>query len=161
MGPKEVLLHRSHSILMVFHPILCYLSPKILIFQELLIIETWNLCHWIWHASNPKYVPLKPFWCMFPSQNQQNVKRLAVCLTPPDKNKKKINLYREKVFEKGSKICTYGFLCMLISMNCVRTLCDKYFLSCDGFSWFLTERSRYRVLKHGVGVQWGPRSTAA
>ena len=25
---------------------------------------------------NPKYVPLKPFWCIFPSQNQQNVKFL-------------------------------------------------------------------------------------
>ena len=70
------LLHRSHSILMVFNPILCYLSPKISIFQEPLIIETWNKCHCIWHALNPKYVPLKPFWCNFHSQNQQNVKFL-------------------------------------------------------------------------------------
>ena len=53
--------------------------PEILIFQELLIIETWNKCHWIWHVSNPKYVPLKPFWCIFPSQNQQNVKFLPDC----------------------------------------------------------------------------------
>ena len=52
----------------------------ILIFQELLIIETWNKCHWIWHTSNPKYVPLKPFWCIFPSQNQQNVKFLPEIL---------------------------------------------------------------------------------
>ena len=54
--------------------------PEILIFQELLIVETWNLCHWIWHISNPKYVPLKPFWCIFPSQNQQNVKFLPQIL---------------------------------------------------------------------------------
>ena len=25
---------------------------------------------------NPKYAPLKPLWCIFPSQNQQNVKFL-------------------------------------------------------------------------------------
>ena len=50
--------------------------PEILIFQEPLIIETQNLCHWIWYTLNPKYVPLKPFWCIFPSQNQQNVKYL-------------------------------------------------------------------------------------
>ena len=42
-----------------------------LYFQEPLIIETQNLCHWIWHPSNPKYMPLKPFWCIFPNQNQQ------------------------------------------------------------------------------------------
>ena len=70
------LLHKSHSILLVFNPILCHLSPKILIFQELLIIKSGKKCHWIWHALNPKYVPLKPFQCIFPSQNQQNVKVL-------------------------------------------------------------------------------------
>ena len=43
-------------------------------FQELLVAETRNLQHWIWHASNSKYAPLKPFWCLFPSQNQDNVK---------------------------------------------------------------------------------------
>ena len=46
------------------------------IFQELLITQTWNKCHWIWHALNPKYMPLKPFQCIFPSQKQQNVKFL-------------------------------------------------------------------------------------
>ena len=70
------LLHRSNSILMVFNPILCYLSPKILIFQEPLIMETWNKCHWIQHASNPKCAPLKPFQYISPCQNQQNVKFL-------------------------------------------------------------------------------------
>ena len=49
---QEGLLHRSHSILMVCNPILCYLSPQFFIFQESLIIGTWNKCHWIWHASN-------------------------------------------------------------------------------------------------------------
>ena len=49
------------------------LLADILIFQELLIIDTWNVCHWIWHVSNPKYMPLKPLWCIFLSQNQQNV----------------------------------------------------------------------------------------
>ena len=66
----------SHSILMVLNPIFCYVSPKIVIFHEPLIIETHSKCHWTWHASNPKYVPLKQFRCIFPSQNQQNVKFL-------------------------------------------------------------------------------------
>ena len=30
----------------------------------------------IWHDLNPKYTPVKQFWCIFPSQNQQNVKFL-------------------------------------------------------------------------------------
>ena len=51
---------------------------------------------------------------------------------------------------------------MPIAMQYVRTLCDKYFLSYDGFSLdFLTGRSRYRILKHGVEVEWDPRRTAA
>ena len=65
---------------MVFNPILCYLPPKIVICQELLIAETPNKCHWIWHTLNLKYAPLKPFWCIFPSQNQQNVKFLPEVL---------------------------------------------------------------------------------
>ena len=51
---------------MVLNPIFCYVSPKIVIFHELLIVETRNKCHWIWHALNPKYVPLKQFQCIFP-----------------------------------------------------------------------------------------------
>ena len=50
---------------------------------------------------------------------------------------------------------------MPITMHYVRTLCDKYFLSYDGFSVFLTGRFRHRVLKHGVGVEWDLRRTAA
>ena len=206
------LLHRSHSILMIFNPILCYLSPKILIFQELLIIETWNKCHWIWHALNPKYATLKPFWWIFPSQNQQNVKflpeivifqeplivetqnlhaigfgmpqTLNMCHSShfnaffPVKINKMMNCWlfaelpltkNEKMhqFEQGKSVlkrlenqCTYRFLGIPIAMHYVRTLCDKYFLSYDGFSWFLTGRFRHRVLKHGVGVEWDARRTA-
>ena len=51
---------------MVLNPIFCYVSPKIVISHELLIIETCNKCYWIWHALNPKYVPLKQFQCIFP-----------------------------------------------------------------------------------------------
>ena len=50
---------------MVLNPIFCYVSPKIVIFHELLIVETCNKCHWIQHALNPKYAPLKQFWCIF------------------------------------------------------------------------------------------------
>ena len=50
---------------------------------------------------------------------------------------------------------------MPILMHYVKTLCDKYFLSYDGFSAFLTGRFRQMVLKHDVGVEWDPRRTAA
>ena len=41
----------SHPIFMVLNPIFCYVSPRIVIFYALLIIETHNKCHWIRHAS--------------------------------------------------------------------------------------------------------------
>ena len=69
---------------------------KFWFFQEPLIIVTWNLCHWIWYTLNPKYVPLKPFQCIFPTQNQQNVKFLAVYWTPPDKKWKKMSIWTWK-----------------------------------------------------------------
>ena len=65
-----------HPIFMGFNPISCYVSPKIVILQEPLIVETRNKCHWIWHTLNPKCAPLKKFQCIFCSQNQQNVKFL-------------------------------------------------------------------------------------
>ena len=57
--------------------------PESMIFQESLIVETWNLYHWIWHTSNPKYTPLKPFQFIFPSQNQQNMKIFGCLLNSP------------------------------------------------------------------------------
>ena len=136
--------------------------PEIVISQEPLIIETSNLHHWIWHASNPKYAPLKPFLCIFPSQNQQKCEIFGCLLTSPwQKWKKKHQFEQGKCVWKGLKICTYRFLGMLIAMHYVRALCDKYFLSYNGFSWFLTGRFRHRVLKHGIGVEWDARGTAA
>ena len=49
---------------------------------------------------------------------------------------------------------------MPITMHYVRTLCDKYFVSYYGFL-FLTGRYMHRVLKHGIGVEWDARRTAA
>ena len=46
-------------------------------FSGTTLAETWNLWYWMWHTSNPKYAPLKPFQCIVPSQNQQNVKFLS------------------------------------------------------------------------------------
>ena len=51
----------SQSIFIVLNPIFYNVSPKIVIFHELLIIETLNKCQWIQHALNHKYAPLKPF----------------------------------------------------------------------------------------------------
>ena len=88
---------------------------------------------------------------MFPSQNQQNVKFFAVCLTHLTKNEKNIKFEQGKGVWKGLTICRYMFLGMPIAMHNVRNWCDKYFLSYGGFSWFLTGRFRQRVLKQGVG----------
>ena len=66
----------SHPIFMVLNPIFCYVSPKTVVYHEPLITETRNKCHWIQHALNPKHAPLKQFQCIFPGQNQQNVKFL-------------------------------------------------------------------------------------
>ena len=52
--------------------------------------------------------------------------------TPPDKKIKNVNFNREKHVWKALKLCTYRFLGVPIAMHYVRTLCDKYFLSCDG-----------------------------
>ena len=58
----------SHSIFMVLNPMFCYVSPKIVIFYEPLIIETPNKCHWFsmpWtlnmhHSSNfDAFFPVK------------------------------------------------------------------------------------------------------
>ena len=95
---------------------LSWFSPEILIFQELLIIETQNQCHWIWHTLNPIYVPLKPFWCIFPSQNQQKYENfLAVLLNSPNKKFKKMSILTgEKVFKKAWKSAHVGFwVCQL------------------------------------------------
>ena len=132
------------------------------IFQELLITQTWNKCHWIWHTSNPTYMPLKPFQCIFPSQNQQNVKFVPVYWTPPNtKWKKKHQFEQGKCIPKGLKICTDKFFGMPITIHYIRTLCEKYFFSYEGFSEFLTRRFRHNVLKHGVLVEWDARRTTA
>ena len=72
---------------------------------------------------------------------------------------KNINLNWENVLKRPEN-CIYRFLGMLITMYCVRTLFIRYFLR-----WFLLifdrKRFRHRVLKHGVGVEWDARGTAA
>ena len=126
---QGALLHRSHSILMIFNAISWhYLSPQIFIFQELLIIEiqnlctcmpwtlnmlhsshfndafspvkinkmwnfclkfwffrnsliveTWNLHHWIQHALNLNYATQTISMYFSPVKINKIVKFLAVC----------------------------------------------------------------------------------
>ena len=52
---------------------------------------------------------------------------------PLTKNEKNHQFVQGKSVWKGLNICTYMFLGMLITMHYVRTLCDKYVLSYDGF----------------------------
>ena len=58
-------------------------------------------------------------------------------LNSPLKKMKKCQFAQGKSVFKRLKICTYRFLGMPIAMHYVRTLCDKYFLSYDGFSCLL------------------------
>ena len=116
MPQTQNMCHSSHFY--IFFPVKNQQNvkflPEIVIFQELLNAETWNLWHWMWHASNPKYVPLKPFLCIFPSQNQQNVKFWLFPKLPLIKNWRNINLCREKVFTKACKSAHIGFwVCLL------------------------------------------------
>ena len=76
MGPREDFCICPIPFSWFWTPFFCDVSPEIVIFHEPFIIETCNKCHWIWHASNSKYGPLKQFWCIFSSQNPQNVKLL-------------------------------------------------------------------------------------
>ena len=111
------------------NPIFFYVSPEIVIFHEPLIVEIHNnLQHWIWHALNPKYAPIKPFWCMFPSRNQQNVKFLPELWfnSPWQNNWTNVNLHREKAFAKAVAL-GFGYAW------------DKYFLSDYGFLHFWWE----------------------
>ena len=145
---------------MVFNPIFCYVSPKIVIFQEPLIAETWNLWHWIWHALNPIYVPLKPFQYIFPSQNQQNVKFWLFPELPLTKLKKNVNLHREKVFEKACKFAHIGFWVCQLQCTMLELCVTSTFWVMMVFFLFLTWRFMHRVLKHCVVVEWDPRRTA-
>ena len=94
---------------MVLNPIFCYVSPKIVIFHELFIVETRNKCHWIWHALNPKYVPLKQFQCIFPVKINKMWNFGCFLNSPLQKTEKNINLHREKVFAKACKSAHTGF----------------------------------------------------
>ena len=82
-------------------------------------------------------------------------------LSSPWQKMKKHQFEQRKGVWKGLKMCTYRFWGMQITMHYVTTLCDKYLLSYEGFSWFVTGRFRHSILKHGVGVEWDARWTAA
>ena len=92
---------------------------KLWFFRNLELIttqaETQNLWHCIWHASNPKYTPLKQFRCIFPSQNQQNVKFGCFLNSPWQKTEKKCQFAQGKSVHKGLQICAHiGFwVCQL------------------------------------------------
>ena len=64
------------------------------------------------------------------------------------------------MFESLENLHIHVFGCANCNALC-RTLCDKYILSYDGFSWFLIGKFRHSVLICGVGVEWDSRSTAA
>ena len=64
----------------------------------------------------------------FLSQNQQNVKFLAVCLTANDKNKKNVNIQQGKSVQEDLKICTYRFFvvqCTMLEL-CVTSISELW-----------------------------------
>ena len=141
---------------------------KTIITQKVLITQRSNIVHCDWHTQNLYVQICKPlqtlFLCAIDGVSFQLFVRgseiLAVSWTPPDKKLKKCQFAQRKSVCKGLQICTYRFLGMPIKMHYVRTWCDKYFLSYYGLSTFCMGRSRYRVMKYGVGVKWDPRRTA-
>ena len=73
-------------------------------------------------------------------------------LNSPWQKVKKCQFVQGKSVQKGLKICTCRFLGMPIAMHYVRTLCDKSFLSYDGFSCcsFIENTSVKQSMKHKV-----------
>ena len=134
------------------------LLPEIVIFQELLIAETWHLWHWIWHALNPIYILLKPFQCIFPSQNQQNVK-FWLFPTPPTKNEK-CQFEQGKMFEQACICAHIGFWVCQLQCTMLELCMTSTFWVIMVFLHFFTGRFTHRVLKHCVVVEWDPRRTA-
>ena len=97
-GTEETLLHRSHSILMVFTPFYMYFSPQILIFQELLIVGISNQCHWIQTHLEP-YIHATQSILMQFSQSKATKCEIFGCLHNFSYQilKKKINFNKLKV----------------------------------------------------------------
>ena len=202
---------------MVFNCILCYLSPKIVIFQEPLetnvigfgMPQTLNMCDWshfdtflpvkinkmwnfwlklwffrnsswlkkrtwnLWQLEQEKipetlgYAILKPFWCIFPSQNQQNVKFLAVMLNSPwQKMKKETTLIwtGKKCLKRLEwDLHIGGLLGMPITMHYVYNFVWQILFE---LLWFFLNHLLQEGLSIGfwnmlVGVEWDQRRTAA
>ena len=136
MGPKKHCCIGPIPFAFFFTPFYTTVLLTFWFFRNPLIIETQNLCHWIWHTLNPKYTPLKPFQCIFPIQNQQNIKFVAVCLTILTKNERHFNLHREKVLEKAWNSAHIG-LCVCWSQYTMLELCvTSTFWIMMVFSWW-------------------------
>ena len=144
------------------------------------INKMWNFCLKLWIFRNHLLQRLETWGIGFGMPQTLNTHRSSHfdvffpvkinkmrnfgCLlnSPWQKMKKKTHEFEQgKHVCKGLQICTCRFLGMPITMHYDRTLCDKYFLSYDGFLWFLTGRCMHRVLKHCVVVEWDTRRTAA
>ena len=126
-----------------------------------LIVETCNKCHWIWHASNPKYVPLKPFWCIFSQSKINKIWNFGCFLNSPWQKTEKMSICTEKkCLQRLANLHIIGFWvcqsqCTMLDLCVIST-----FLSYYGFSAFCMGRSRYRVMNHVVGIKWDTRRTA-
>ena len=135
---------------------------KLWFFRNWFIVETLNKCHWIWHASNPIYMHyLSHFDALFPLKINKMWK--FGCFLNSSWQKIKKHQFEQGKVWKGLNICTYRFLGMTnhnaaMLEHCVTSTCLKLLYS---FTFIFTGTSRYRVRKHGVGVKWDPRRTAA
>ena len=112
------------------------MSPRTLMLQVLLIVETWNLCHWIWHTLNPKYAPLKPFNAFAQSKSTKCIHFGCLHNSPWQKCKKTHqNGTQGGSAQIGFHICTYRLMGMLITMHYVMLLClTSTFWCYHGFS---------------------------
>ena len=122
--------------------------------------ETQNLWHWIWHALNPNTCHSSHLDAFFPVKINKKWNFGCFLNSPWQKMKNKFNLNREKVFQKACKSAHVGFWVCQLQCTMLELCVTSTFWVIMVFLHF-TGRSRYRVLKHGVGVKWDPRRTAA
>ena len=109
--------------------------------------QTLNKCHWS-HFNALIPVKINKMW------------NFDCFLNSPNQTLKNVNLHREKVFAKACKSAHIGFwVCW--SQCTVLKLCVTSTFQLLWFLYIFMGRSKYRVLKHGVGVKWDTRRNAA
>ena len=131
-------------------------------------IFAWN-CNFLGTISKPVVLDLAQlnmhhsshFNALFPVK-MPKCEILAVSWTPPDKKLKKPSICTgKKCSQRLANLHIQGFWVCQLQCTMLQLCVTSTFWVINGFSAFVMGRSRYRVLKHCVGVKCDPRRTAA